>query len=36
VRVIGVTIRVFVQNEAGSNQKNYHDEKTLLEDRFAR
>jgi inorganic pyrophosphatase len=24
-----VTIRVFVQNEAGSNQKNYHDEKTL-------
>lgn len=24
-----MTIRVFVQNEAGSNQKNYHDEKTL-------
>lgn len=22
-------IQVFVQNEAGSNQKNYHDEKTL-------
>src|SRR5882672_965965 len=22
-------IKVFVQNEAGSNQKNYHDEKTL-------
>ena len=24
-----MTIRVFVQNEAGSNQKNFHDEKTL-------
>jgi inorganic pyrophosphatase len=24
-----MTIRVFVQNEAGSNRKNYHDEKTL-------
>jgi inorganic pyrophosphatase len=24
-----VTIRVFVQNEAGSKSKNYHDEKTL-------
>ncbi len=24
-----VLIKVFVQNEAGSNQKNYHDEKTL-------
>ena len=23
-------IRVFVQNEAGSNTKNYHDEKTLI------
>ena len=22
-------IRVFVENEAGSNRKNYHDEKTL-------
>ncbi|MDA1185279.1 MAG: inorganic diphosphatase [Acidobacteria bacterium] len=25
-----MTIRVFVQNEAGSNRKNYHDEKTLV------
>lgn len=25
-----MTIRVFVQNEAGSNEKNYHDEKTLV------
>jgi inorganic pyrophosphatase len=25
-----MTIRVFIQNEAGSNQKNYHDEKRLL------
>jgi len=24
-----MTIRVFVQNEAGSTRKNYHDEKTL-------
>ncbi len=24
-----MTIRVFVQNEAGSKRKNYHDEKTL-------
>jgi len=24
-----VLIKVFVQNEAGSNLKNYHDEKTL-------
>ena len=24
-----MTIRVFMQNEAGSSQKNYHDEKTL-------
>jgi inorganic pyrophosphatase len=25
-----MTIRVFVQNEAGSDRKNYHDEKTLV------
>jgi inorganic pyrophosphatase len=24
-----MTIQVFIQNEAGSNRKNYHDEKTL-------
>jgi inorganic pyrophosphatase len=30
-----VIIRVFVQNEAGSTQKNYHDEKTL-EFRYSR
>ena len=25
----GCGVQVFIQNEAGSNQKNYHDEKTL-------
>jgi len=25
----GLNIEVFIQNEAGSNRKNYHDEKTL-------
>jgi inorganic pyrophosphatase len=24
-----MNVRVFIQNEAGSNQKHYHDEKTL-------
>ena len=24
-----MTVTIFVQNEAGSNQKHYHDEKTL-------
>lgn len=29
VPVMNMQIHVFVQNEAGSNRKNYHDEKTL-------
>ncbi len=31
----GMVVSVFIQNEAGSNQKNYHDEKTL-EFKFAK
>ena len=30
-----MTVRVFIQNEAGSAQKNYHDEKRLLWQRAA-
>ena len=30
-----MTIQVFIQNEAGSDQKNYHDEKTLAWKRVA-
>ena len=29
-RVVAMTVRVFIQNEAGSHQKNYHDEKRLV------
>ncbi len=30
-----MTVRVFIQNEAGSDQKNYHDEKRLVWQRVA-